>query len=67
MIVNISIHVPDVAPNSPEAIGIVDGIELELASRLNLVTDLLHGDAAWWMDVDNGETRYMPENVNELS
>jgi hypothetical protein len=67
MIVNISIHVPDVAPNTPEAVTTTDCIEHHMTPSLTFITALLHRDAAWWMDVDDGETRYMPENVNELS
>ena len=61
MILRIEIHVPYTQPNSPEAVAAVDRIEA-------LVTAPLASTGwAWWINVENGETRYKPENVSELS
>ncbi|NDD55984.1 hypothetical protein EBZ39_19320 [bacterium] len=67
MIVHICIHVPDLAPNGPKAVTVTDKIEAELAPKLHFLTSLYGNGSDWWMDVENGETRYMPENVSELS
>ena len=61
MILRIEVHVPYTQPDSPEAVAAVDLIE-------TLVTaPLARTGWAWWFDVAKGETRYMPENVSELS
>ena len=59
MIVNITIHIPDITPNSPEAVREVDSIETAVAMALR--------GQDWWIDVKDGETRYKPENVSEMS
>ena len=59
MIVRIEIEIPDVKPNTPEAVDAVDGVEKDVEIALRAYR--------WWIDVENGETRYMPENVSELS
>lgn len=59
MIVRIEIDIPDVHPESPEAVSVLDTME-------TLVEIPLRG-FDWWFDVVNGETRYKPENVSELS
>ena len=61
MILRIEVHVPYTQPDSPEAVAAVDLIE-------TLVTaPLARTGWAWWINVENGETRYKPENVSELS
>jgi hypothetical protein len=67
MIVNIAIHFPDIDPNSPEAVSVTDKVEAEVADKMNFLTALYGGRTQWWIDVVNGETRYKPENVSELS
>jgi hypothetical protein len=59
MIIRIEIHVPDVHPDSPEAVRVLDSLENDVEISLRAWD--------WWFDVENGETRYMPENVSELS
>jgi len=59
MIVNITIHVPDVAPDTVGAVRYVESIENSIAMALRGLD--------WWIDVKDGETRYKPENVSELS
>ena len=61
MILRIEVHVPDITPDSREAVAAVDLIE----SLVNAPLASTGWD--WWFDVVNGETRYMPENVSELS
>jgi len=61
MILRIEIHVPDIAPLSHDAVMAVDLIE----SLVN--APLARTGWDWWINVENGETRYMPENVSELS
>ena len=61
MILRIEVHVPDTNPLSHEAVMAVDYIE----SLVNAPLASTGWD--WWFDVENGETRYMPENVSELS
>ena len=72
MIVNIAIYVPDISPDSNEAVSMTDTIESHLTGKLNSLmgrictpdsTDI----ADWWIDVTDGETRYKPENVSEMS
>jgi len=52
MIVRIEIDIPDVHPESPEAVSVLDTME-------TLVEIPLRG-FDWWFDVANGETRYKP-------
>ena len=59
MIVNITIHIPDTTPDGPEAVREVDSIENSIAMALRGLD--------WWIDVKDGETRYKPENVSELT
>ena len=59
MIVNITVHVPDVAPNTVGGDSYVDSIENSIAMALRGLD--------WWIDVKDGETRYKPENVSETS
>ena len=68
MIVNIAIHVPDLDPNTPLAWDTTDRIEKELTPALQRLTGFgRYGNWNWWIDVKDGETRYKPENVSELS
>lgn len=72
MIVNIAIHIPDQLPNTREAFCITDTIEHHLNGKLNSLMQRLavdHHEAGgyWWIDVVDGETRYKPENVSDLS
>jgi hypothetical protein len=66
MIVHICIHVPDTAPEGRDAIIRTNKIEQKLTPALNHLT-LMYENWEWWIDVENGETRYKPENVSELS
>jgi hypothetical protein len=67
MIVNIAIRFPDIDPNSPEAVGVTNKVEFEVTGKMKFLTALYGGRTEWWIDVVNGETRYKPENVSELS
>lgn len=67
MIVNVAIHFPGIDPNSPEAVGVTNKVEAEVTGKMNFLTALYGGRTEWWIDVVNGESRYKPENVSELS
>ena len=67
MIVQICIHVPNTAPRGHDAIITTDMIENKLEPALTQLTQWMNENWEWWIDVENGETRYMPENVSELS
>ena len=64
MIVRVCIHVPDTAPEGRDAVIRTDKIEAELSPKLDFLTSL-YGNWEWWIDVENGETRYAPENLSE--
>ena len=72
MIVNIAIHVPDIGPDSDDAVHLTDIIEAHMMQTLTplmgrLCTPQSTQTADWWIDVVNGETRDKPENVSKLS
>jgi len=67
MIVNVAIHFPDIDPNSPEAVSVTNKVEAEVTGKMNFLTALYGGRTEWWIDVVNGESRYKPENVSEMS
>lgn len=64
MIVHICIHVPDLKPDTNEAVTTTDTIESHLCGKLNtLMKKIDPGNTTgcvWWIDVENGETRYAP-------
>jgi len=59
MIIRIEIHVPDVHPDSPEAVRVLDSLENDVEISLRAWD--------WWFDVVKGETRYKPKNVSEIA
>ena len=61
MILRIEVHVPDITPDSREAVAAVDLIETLVNAPL------ARTGWAWWFDVAKGESRYKPENVSEMS
>lgn len=55
MKVHFVVEIEGVDPQSDAAIGAVDRLERMLCAELD------YSGHQWWIDVEGGETRYMPE------
>ncbi len=55
MKVHFVLEVEDMDPKSDAAISAVDRLERMLSAELD------YSGHRWWIDVEGGETRYMPE------
>lgn len=66
MIFRVCIHVPDIAPDSPEAGTAANTIEDHLGKRLDSLTERLNNPFVyWWWEIQGGESCYSPGEISE--